>query len=92
MNHKRPKRRCLIGFLLLLILAMAVTGCGERPDGQMQGAEISRIQTETPAEKENPIALTSKITQLEDGFSAVRYDGDYGFDGFLSQGGASSDK
>ena len=30
--------------------------------------------------------------ELEKGFSAVRYDGDYGFDEFLSGGGASSDK
>lgn len=30
--------------------------------------------------------------ELEKGFSAVRYDGDYGFDRFLSEGGASSDK
>lgn len=93
MNHKRPKRRCLIGFLLLLILAMAVTGCGEMSDKQVQNTKSSSsLQTETPAEKENPITPTSNITQLEDGFSAVRYDGDYGFDGFLSQGGASSDK
>jgi len=35
--------------------------------------------------------LTEKITELEDGLSAVRFEGDSGFDDFLDQGGASSD-
>jgi len=34
---------------------------------------------------------TEKITELEAGLSAVRYEGDYGFDKFLSGGGASAD-
>ncbi|MDO5294076.1 MAG: C45 family peptidase [bacterium] len=33
-----------------------------------------------------------KIVSLEEGLLAVRYDGDYRFDEFLRQGGASSDK
>ncbi len=39
----------------------------------------------------NLIFPTSEILQLEEGLSAVRYDGDYGFDSLLAQGGASSD-
>jgi len=31
------------------------------------------------------------IVNLENGLTAVRYDGDYGFDAFLSQGGAASE-
>lgn len=42
-------------------------------------------------EQNDTVSLTSKIIRLEDGFSAVRYDGDDGFDAFLSQGGAASD-
>lgn len=42
--------------------------------------------------EETSITLTEEITELEKGFSAVRYDGDYGFDRFLSGGGASSDQ
>lgn len=38
-----------------------------------------------------PVALGTEIMQLEDGLSAVRYDGDYWFDRFLAQGGASND-
>lgn len=39
----------------------------------------------------NSINLTSSITQLDTGFSAVRYEGDDWFENFLEQGGASSD-
>lgn len=38
-----------------------------------------------------PVTPGTEITRLEEGLSAVRYDGDYWFDRFLEQGGASSD-
>lgn len=38
-----------------------------------------------------PVTPETGITRLEDGLSAVRYEGDYWFDRFLEQGGASSD-
>ncbi|MDE5859313.1 MAG: choloylglycine hydrolase, partial [Oscillospiraceae bacterium] len=41
---------------------------------------------------DNFVSVTSEIAELELGFSAVRYDGDYGFDLFLEQGGADSDQ
>lgn len=43
--------------------------------------------------KQDAVSLTSmeEITELESGLSAVRFDGEYGFDAFLEQGGASSD-
>lgn len=40
----------------------------------------------------SPLTLTAEIKQLENGLSAVKYEGDYGFDGFLANGGASSDE
>jgi putative choloylglycine hydrolase len=55
------------------------------------GGNNSTTQTSPDAENANLITPTSEIVELEDGFSAVRYDGDYGFDGFLAGGGASSD-
>lgn len=62
-------------------------------DMQMQNIQRdSHAETASSEEQENSIILTSEITQLEAGFSAVRYDGNFGFDGFLSQGGASSDR
>ena len=51
----------------------------------------STAQTSPDAESSNLVSPTSEIVELEAGFSAVRYDGDYGFDDFLAQGGASSD-
>lgn len=37
------------------------------------------------------ITPTEKITELENGLSIVRYEGNYGFEGFLEQGGADPD-
>ena len=38
------------------------------------------------------VTLGEQIIELEDGLSAVRYEGNYGFDEFLAQGGAASDQ
>lgn len=89
MHHQIPNMRSLISFFLLLLMVM-ITGCRARTE-EMQSAASSSIQTDTAAEEANAVTPVSEIIQLEDGFSAVRYDGDYGFDGFLAQGGASSD-
>lgn len=40
----------------------------------------------------NRIRPTTQINKIDNGLSTVRYDGDYGFDNFISHGGASSDK
>lgn len=37
------------------------------------------------------IKAANSIEKLEDGLYAMEYDGDYGFDDFLAQGGAASD-
>lgn len=42
-------------------------------------------------DQSNDVTLTSKLLQLEKGLSAIKYEGDYGFDEFLLQGGAASD-
>lgn len=44
-----------------------------------------------PDEKTEVITPDTEIRQLENGLSAVKYDGDYWFSQFLEQGGASSD-
>lgn len=46
---------------------------------------------EEEAGQSNVVQPASEIRQLSDGLSAVRYDGDDGFEDFLRQGGASSD-
>lgn len=53
-------------------------------------SEASAPRSETPPA--DAISLTTEIVELEPGLSAVRYDGDYGFDGFLEKGGAFSDR
>ncbi|MGN0273517.1 MAG: linear amide C-N hydrolase [Chordicoccus sp.] len=91
MRHKRLQKSGILCLSFLLGITMLMTGC-ERTDEQMQNAEnSSTTQTSSEAENVNLISPTSEIVELENGFSAVRYDGDYGFDEFLAGGGASSD-
>ena len=91
MRHKRLQKSGILCLSFLLGITMLMTGC-ERTDDQIQNAEnSSTIQTSPDAENVNLISPTSEIVELENGFSAVRYDGDYGFDQFLAGGGASSD-
>ena len=92
MRHKRLQKSGILCLSFLLGITMLMTGCGGRTDEQMQNTEnSSTTQTSPDAENVNLISLTSEIVELENGFSAVRYDGDYGFDEFLAGGGASSD-
>ena len=89
-------KKSLICFLMIYLL-MALTGCGndssistaDSSNGNvdLESASIDRIDTIN-----NYISMTSEITELESGFSVVCYDGDYAFDLFLEQGGASSDQ
>lgn len=92
MRYKRSQRSWILCLSVLLGITMLMTGCGGRKDGQMPNTENnSTAQTSPDAESSNLVSPTSEIVELEAGFSAVRYDGDYGFDDFLAQGGASSD-
>lgn len=91
MSRKRLQKSWILCLSFLLGITM-LTGCGGRTDGQMQNAENSiATQTSPDAENVNLISPTLEIVELENGFSAVRYDGDTGFDQFLAGGGASSD-
>lgn len=61
------------------------------PNSQTASAPESEASPPQPeAPPADAISLTGKIVELEPGLSAVRYDGNYGFDGFLEKGGASS--
>lgn len=71
---------CLLGFFI------AVTGCSKTEHMKEKSNDV--ISKE---ETLSPIILTSKLLQLETGLSAIKYEGDYGFDEFLLQGGAVSD-
>ena len=65
-----------ITLMTILFFLLIVSGCGN-------------TESETPVSLES---ASSEIQELERGFSAVRYDGDYGFERFLGQGGADSDQ
>lgn len=87
MRRSAAKRKC-ISCLSLLLAGIMMSGCRGAGGEQMQqtansnGADTESVTTVTP---------TQEIAEMESGLSAVRYDGDYGLDGFLAQGGASSD-
>ncbi|MCB7304016.1 linear amide C-N hydrolase [Bariatricus massiliensis] len=73
------KKKIYMAFLLSLAMGF-VTGCGE-----------SAKPSDTVQTDKNYIKPDKKIQSLEEGLSVVRFEGNYGFDGFLEQGGASSD-
>ena len=83
------KRKLYMVCMMSLVFS-TLTGCA-----QNRNTLENMVQTKT-AEGENMakniITPDTKITELEDGLSVVRYEGNYGFDEFLRQGGASSDE
>lgn len=97
--------RCLI---LALGLSGLLSGCGINSDerteinGHNEENLESRIVEEEAEKKENGkesrdenavrITPDSEIKELEAGLSVVRYEGEYGFDAFLEQGGAGWDE
>ena len=101
------KRDFLIGLLLILGMAGLLSGCGKNTGGQVmvkrhsEESQESRTEEKGAVREENEkanrdknvvrVTPTSEITELETGLSMVRYEGEYGFDTFLEQGGAASD-
>lgn len=82
--------------LLLLTSVLCLAGCG---NGETDQTAAGSQNEETLVFEENmemgnleSVLLNSEIRELESGLSAVKYEGDYGFDAFLSAGGASSDR
>lgn len=80
-------------FSLLLVLPMVLTGCMRTEEPREQNTDTVSGKTSSHEDDREGIVVTpsAEIVELENGFSVVRHDGDDGFDGFLSQGGASSD-
>lgn len=75
------KAKLWIGVLACTTL---LTGCGEYI--------VSENRVGTAQETTQYIEVGTTVTELESGFSAVRFAGDDGFEAFLNQGGAESDK
>ncbi len=88
------KKRWMLLSSLLVVFMLA--GCnGAQSVHESSETENGRTDNRKTVDEINTalteITPTEKITELEEGFSAVRYEGDYGFDEFLSGGGASND-
>lgn len=89
------------GIVLLVSTLAAVvlsTGCGAgtaqggtMPAGEARMESFGAGADLKPDGKTVVIIPGTEIRQIENGLSAVRYDGDYWFSQFLEQGGASSD-
>lgn len=89
------KKTFVFGLFILLTIILLITGCSNKDD-ELRGRGKNGISTQQGGiimnEEQITVTPTSVVTQLEEGLFAVQYNGDYGFDNFLSQGGASSDK
>ena len=82
-------RKIFSMLIVVLLFFIWMTGCGKMSNSQT--AENNSLQEEAVAEIFDAIRLDSEIIELEKGFQAVRFEGNDGFEEFLSQGGASSD-
>ncbi len=78
--------------LTALMILSLLTGCSSQI-GEAQSVQAAVDNADVNIEKSNItiVTPTAQVIPLRDGFSAVSYYGDYGFDVFLEQGGAGSD-
>lgn len=78
--------------LCSLFVIFMLMGCSKvRLNRNSQTTENMDIVNDEKDTALMDIAPAEKIVELEDGLSAVRYEGRYGFDEFFSGGGAASD-
>lgn len=89
------KRRILALAAASVAIAMIIAGCAKENPPAQSGGNLQQksniLQEDNTMPDEPAITLTSKITELTKGFSAVGFEGDDGFEDFLLAGGASSD-
>lgn len=74
----------------MLLMTAIFTGCGKTANTRSIVSNNTQSNIDT-AENTYSIALTDEVTELTNGLSGVKHSGDFGFDTFLAQGGASSD-
>lgn len=81
------KKKAGVLIISVLLNISLITECSRT---QLKVNSESTTETNVIS-KDNSIKPIAQETKIEDGFSTVRYEGDYGFDKFIKQGGASSD-
>ena len=87
------KRTYILSLLALTAAGLLITGCSSRAGREEQKGTQGETDRKRSQELNSTLVTpTEDITKLEEGLSIVRYEGDYGFDGFLEQGGADSDE
>lgn len=90
------RKNRLASGLLLLTSVLCLAGCRNVEADQMtvggQNKEILVSEENMETENLENVLPANEIRELENGLSAVKYEGDYAFDAFLSAGGASSDR
>ena len=90
-------KKSSVCFSVIYLFAI-IAGCGNNSglayttDSPNGSADMENTSIDQSDAEYNYITTTSEIAELERGFSAVRYDGDYSFDQFLEQRGAESDQ
>jgi len=85
-------RKCVL-YALAFLIAILFAGCGTEDKGTgKHGQSAKNTETNANGQAVTAITPTDEIVELENGFSVVRYDGNYGFDQFLSEGGALLEK
>ena len=83
------KKKSILLLLLCLMIQAGLAGCGQSADIQ-DNSEPGSSAGENGIHKKY-ISFSEEIQELESGLSAVEFAGNYGFDEFLAQGGASGD-
>lgn len=96
------RKKILFIFICCVSFVGAVIGCSRQKYSESSNNVTSNNREEKNAINDEEqsteqisaetVVLGEQIIELEDGLSAVRYEGNYGFDEFLAQGGASSDQ
>lgn len=101
------KKKLILIFLTALMMQTVLTGCRQNKKGtqdfnipshanEIQDSKTpsneKEITEENRSEDNKEIMLDTKLQELEEGLSAIHYEGKDGFDEFLAGGGASSDR
>lgn len=88
--EEKMKKRIFLIILMSVVIQSIITGCGKNT--KTSEKIVQKNNTTKEHIELNKIIPDTEITELEKGLSVVRYEGNYGFDDFLDQKGASSDK
>lgn len=86
------KRMFILTIFTILAVGCSANDISSDTSMTIQESTLNESSSENSSKPVSASELTAEITQLENGLSAVKYEGDYGFEEFLENGGASSDE